>query len=257
MAIRYDDSLNQRINQVVKNYNRKVKRINPEGKKSLLKTTSVYELKGRYSSRSDLIKELNRLESFTKKGGLSPFVLSSGEKVNEWEVSYIKTNLENAKTYYENERSRIEKRVGKYPGERTFIDNINAKLNLLNTDLTDLSKSQFRSVVATINEYAKQPSYVRSGYRGFLNEVDWAMGMIGYSEKEKNKLFNKLKALSPYQFLYAYNNNDIVSRIYELYHKDYDGDPRLNVSEEDARVLMDIFLNQIDDIIKDAIENAG
>lgn len=257
MAIRFDKDFNQEIYSTVRNYNARFKRMQERGVTRLPNRASVKELKSRYSNRKDLIKELKRLKTLGRKQVEDVITIRSGAKVREWEMDYIKVNKEGAKKYFQSEYDRISKRIGKFPGERTYLDTVSAKINLLEKNMENLEDSEIRSLKSTINEFAEAPTIQSLRYRGFLSEVDWVMDKTGYSQDQRNAFFKKFSKLTPTQFLYAYDNNDIIARIYNLYHKDYDEEEaHLTTTEEDATNAINELIAQTDTIILDAQLNS-
>lgn len=257
MAIRYTSELNNEMRRSVKNFNAKVTYMENKNYRNIPERTSVRELKARYSKRSDLIREINRLNSFKKTDLVKRIETDGGNKAIKWQLDFIKANTENAKEYFQNEYKRVSKRLGKFPGERTYLDTISAKIELLERDINYMNQSDFRSTYNIVNEFAMSPTRRKAQYRGYLSEVEWLMNKLGYEDEKIEKLFNKFTTLTPSQFLYAYDNNDIIAKIYRLYHKDYgDAEGHLTTrTEEQARDLVDEFFAQVDDIVKDAKKN--
>ena len=180
---------------------------------------------------------------------------NGGVKAIDWEMKYLKNNLNSAKAYFEREYDRVSKRIGRFPGERAYLDTISAKINLLNLDTTYMNQNQFRSAMSAVNEFAKAPTNLKSRYRGFLSEVEWVMDRVGISDKDKEKFFNKFSKLSPTQFLYAYDNNPLIARIYNLYFKTEGGEAIMTTTTDDAEKQIESLFEQVDDIVNDAIKN--
>lgn len=258
MAIRYNKNLNEKIRNDVRNYNARISRMEKRGVSRLPKKIMVSELKSRYNTRAELDKELSRISNLGRKNVTKSVTTSGGAKVADWQYTYAKTNRKSAKEYFEKKYTRLSKRAARFPGERLLLDNASAKINLLSHPLDSLNQQQFRSVVATINEFATSTQQLKDRYRGFLSEVEWAMDKVGIKSEDKEAFFKKFKTLSPEQFLYAYDNNDIINRIYQLYQKDYgEEEARLNVgSIEDAENLINILMEQADVMIEEAKLNA-
>ena len=258
MAIRYDKLLNDLIRNEVRNYNARLKRMSKQGVKRLPEKQYVHELKRRYNTKTELMREINRLRDLSKEQVVKSVETKGGAKVAQWQYTYAKTNRTAAKQFFEKEYERVEKRAGRFPGERMQLDTISAKINLLETPLEKLTQSQFRSVISTINEFATSPTQLKAQYRGFLSEVEWVMDKVGIEGSEKEKFFKKFQTLSPDQFLYAYDNNDLIGRIYALYRKDYGADEAyLNVgSVEDAKSMIEELMAQTDVMITEAKLNA-
>lgn len=257
MAIRFDAGYNANMRKIVANYNQRRKRMERAGIKNIPEPASVSELKGRYTVKSELNRELERLKNLGRGDVLEKIETSGGVKAVKWQAQYLKNNVKNARNYFEREYERVSKRPVKFPGERQYLDDIRAKINLLDRNINFMDQAEFRSAVSTVNEFAMSPTMRKAQYRGFLSEVDWVMEKIGYDDDERTKFFNKFHKLTPSQFLYMYDNNDIIARIYRLYHKDYgEEEARLTDSEANAEKLIDELMNQADVMIEDAKENA-
>lgn len=257
MAIRFDASYNKFIRDTVRNYNKRRKRMIAMGYRNIPRQELVSELKGRYDTRSELDKELKRLKNFGRDDILTKVETDGGVKVISWQYKYAKTNIKNAKDFFEREYQRVSKRAAKFPGERQYLDNIQAKINLLGMDLDYMNQSDFRSLITTIDEFAEHPSLQKARYRGFLSEVDWVMEKVGYDKEKRDAFFKKFTKLTPSQFLYAYDNNDIIGRIYRLYHKHYgEEEGHLTDSAENAEDLLDSLTEQSKEIVEDAQLNA-
>lgn len=256
MAIRFDSGFNEKLRREVKNYNQWLKRMEKSGYKVLPAPTKVSELKGRYSTRKELLKELNRLNSLRKKEVTEKIETKGGAKVPLWQIKYLKNNVENAISFFQKEHERVSKQASIYPAERMYINNLEAKIDLLNIDIDLMNQQQFRSAVASVNEFAQAPTRRKNQYRGFLDEIEWVMTNIGYPKDKRDTFFKKFEVLTPTQFLYAYENSNLITRIYRLYHKDYeDEEPRLTDTEENAEELINELLTQVDDIVADAKAN--
>ena len=81
------------------------------------------------------------------------------------------------------------------------------------------------------------------------------MEKTGYSKEERARFFNKFSKLTPSQFIYAYNHNDIIEKVFSLYHKDYGEEEARLTDEENADTIIEELIQQADAIIKDAKDN--
>lgn len=257
MTISFDPSLNARLRNEVRNYNKRLTRLEKAGVKNLPFHQKVSELKVLYNTREDLIKELNRLNKISRKDIEKRVNIGNEIKARKWEIDYIKSNKNSAKDYFEKEYERVNEKVGKFPGEQTYLNTIKTKIDILNKDITSLTHSEFRSTITAINEFKKSPSLRKERYREFLSEVEWVAEKLDYDKEEINKFFRKFEKLTPTQFLYAYDNNNIITKIYNLYHKDYgETEGHLTTEEDDAAWSLGQLLEQADSIIKDAQLNS-
>ena len=255
MAIRFDASYNKEIRRVVDAYNHKRRRMIKAGHSNIPDLALVSELKNRYDTRSDLNRELNRLRKFTRGDILQKVELAHG-KISKYNYELLKVNQENALEYFQKEYQRVSKRVGRFPGEKTYLDNIDAKIKLLSKDLKSMNEAQLRTAAASVKEYNKVPTRLKHQFRGFLSEVDWVMEKLDIPPEERDAFFNKFQKLTPTQFLYMYDNNDIIARIYRLYHKNTGESAYLTDTTENAEDLIDELILQADVMVDDAILNS-
>jgi len=256
MAIRYDPGYNKEIRDVVRNFNRKRNRAYAKGFRDLPDLVKVSDLKARYSSREDLNKQLKMLKTFSSGGNgiLEAIENQGGATSTAWEFKYLKENAEDARDYFLRQYKLVAKKVGRFPGERLRLENIAEKINFLDMDIKYLDQEQFRSYKATINEYLKSASKQRAGYRGFLAEVVSVMKMVGIEDRDINRVFNKVKELSPSQFFTMYEESDLISRIYELADSPIytGGTLKLNTTPDRAKELVDTFVEEVDDLVEKA-----
>lgn len=255
MRVKLSQDLNAELRNTVRNFNKKVIRAEKRGFRNLPDLVKVSEIKSRYDTPSDIEREINRLRNFKRGDILTKVENSGGAKAIKWQFDYVKSNLNDAKAYFEKEYERVSKRVGRFPGERLYLDAIVSKLNLLEQNITYMSQSQFRSAMSAVNEFYNAPIKRTAQYRGFLSEVDWVMTKIGISAEQRDRFFKKFNGLTPSQFLYAYDNNPLIDRVYQLYIKQGDGEPRLD-DPDNAKGLIEDLMNEADDIVNDAKTNA-
>lgn len=257
MAINYTPDYNAKLRREVQNFNKKRNRAIKRGFTNVPPLQKVSDLKARYTNRNELDRELKRLQSFTQKDLTNKIENRGGAKAIAWDYQNLKTNAKAAKGYFEREYERVSKRTGRFPGERLYLDNIKAKMDLLDLNLAYMTQSQFNSAKAAINEFSKSIAQKNAEYRGFLSEVDWVMETLNIPNDQRDAFFKKFQGLTANQFLYAYDNNDIIGRVYQLYLKPKDGgEATLNTSEEDAEDLIGTLMEEADDIVEDAKKNA-
>lgn len=255
MAIKFDKAYNAEIRRVVHNFNQKRNRAIKRGYRYLPPKMTVSELKSRYTSRSQLNRDLNALKRFNREGdkALKVVETSGGAKAIKWEYDYLKRNLKYAKEFYDREiedAARLDTPMMVAKSE--YINNLKSKRDYLNLELTELSQSQFRTFRNTINEYLYANERNMSGYRNWMNEVELIMRNLGYDNKTINKFFEGFNELTPRQFLTMYRQSQLVSRIYELYIPTKDHSFKLSTTEEDAKDLINTFMVEKDEMIKKA-----
>ena len=255
MAIKFDKAYNAEIRRVVHNFNQKRNRAIKRGYKYLPPKMTVSELKSRYTTRSQLNRDLNALKRFNREGdkALKVVETSGGAKAIKWEYDYLKKNLQYAKEFYDREiedAARLDTNMRVAKAE--YLNNLKSKRDYLNLELAELSQSQFRTFRNTINEYLYANERNMKGYRNWMNEVELIMRNLGYDNKTINKFFEGFNELTPRQFLTMYRQSQLVSRIYELYIPTKDHSFKLSTTEDDAKDLINTFMVEKDDMIKKA-----
>lgn len=250
MAIRFSHEINEELRSSARNYNKRVKRATERGFRNLPPLVKVSEIKARSKTLSDLKREINFLNKFNRSQ-LAKTPLNQSVNAAKWQIDFIKSNLSSAQEYFENEYKRVSKRVLRFPGERTYIDTIKSKINLLNQNTKDLTQSQFRSTLSAVTEYFNAPANRTTQYRGFLSEVEWVMEKLDIPEEERDAFFNKFSTLTPSQFLYAYDNNDIIDRVYNIYTRQGEDEPYI-ADKKDAKIYINRLLKEADEIVEDA-----
>ena len=255
MAIRYDKDYNAKINRVVRNFNQKRNRAIKRGFKNVPAPIKVSDLKARYTSRSEMNKQLTQLLRFSKgrDDALRKVENEGGATAIKWEFDYLKSNLKGAKEYFNREYKIVSSKVGDFPGERMRLDNIAKKLSILDLDLAYMNQSQFNSYRSAIYEYINKPKNYGAAYRGFLSEVENVMTLVGIPEKSKKLFFDKFSVLTPEQFNTLYQTSDLISRIYDLADSPkYTGRVQINTSKEDTIDLISTLMDETDDLVKKA-----
>ena len=253
MAIRFDPAYNAEIRRVVKNFNQKRNRAIKRGFRNLPPPMKVSELKARYQKRRDLNRDLRLISKFGKEDALEQVETSGGIKAIKWEVDYLKANINKAKQFYDRQiwqLSSLDTELGVM--KRELLNNLKAKRDYLDLELSTLTPKQYGTFKSTIEEYLSYGYDTLKGYRGWLNEVDSIMERLGYDRATRNKFFQGFDELTPAQFLTMYRQSNLISRIYELYIPTRDNEFRLSTTEEDAKNLIDTFIEEKDDMIKRA-----
>ena len=258
MAIRYNKAYNARIRNIVHNFNQSRNRAEKAGvpKNRLPRTVKVSELKASYPTRRELEKALTQLENFSRKATRDRISIGDSQ-TTRWNFDFVKANQNLAKEYFEREYKRVEKRTSKFVGERDYLNTISAKIETLGKNVNELDDKEFMASYNAINEFLGSSSLRKERYREFLSVVDEVMGVLEIDDDVKNNFFNKFQKLTPTQFLYAYDNNDIIARVYELYFiRNADGTVHLNTDVNSANDIMNSLFEQADLMVEDAKANS-
>lgn len=259
MAIRYTPKYNAEIRRIVHNFNQTRNRAEKSGvpKNRIPNPVKVSELKANYKTKQELERVLNQLKRFSIASTNKRITIDNNFKTTKWNYDFLKGNRNIAKKYFEDEFKRVEKRVSNFAGERDYLNTISAKIDVLGKDINKLDDREFLASVRAVEEFMASPSIRKEKYRNFLTVVEDVMETVGIKKDKRDVFFKKFEQLTPTQFLYAYDNNDIIARVYALYFKrDSEGDVILNTTTGSAEELIDNLYEQVDYIIDDAKSNS-
>lgn len=256
MAIRFDSDFNNKIRREVMNYNQNRSRAIKRGLKNVPPIARVSDLKARYTSRKELEKELTRLRQF-KAGKLTEVETAGGAKALDWELNYLRKITNEAKQYYNREILSTQRYLAKFPNQRDIgkeehLNELLDKRSFLDQDIKSLNQEDYKTFRATVYDYTQEHYRSNRSYRGFLSEVEAVMTMVGIDKDVINLFMKKFKVLSPEEFVYLYNNSDLIARIYELADSPTLGKLKLNTSKSDAKEKIETLLAEQDDLIQQA-----
>lgn len=257
MAIRYTKDLNKEIRRDVRNFNQNRNRALKRGLKDVPPIARVSDLKARYTSRKELEKELSRLREFKSGDALKEVETSGGATAIQWELDYLKKLTNETKKFYDREILSIRRYLAKFPRQRDIgkeerLNELLDKRAFLDLDLMHLNQLDYKTYKATIYDYTQYHYRSSRSYRGFLSEVENVMTMVGIEKETINSFMKKFTVLTPEEFVYLYNNSDMIARIYELADSPTLGKLKLNTSSSDAKKKINTLLEEQDDLIKQA-----
>lgn len=250
MAIRFTPEYNARINKIVQDYNRRVRRANVEGKirkDQLPEKVSVKTLKKSYTNRADLERELKNLESFRRKS-----VRAEVEGVSTYETELINQNRRAAIKYWEKEAAYAKSKASQnYPLQKKRYNEIQRSLDILKKGTADASSRELLSMSKSVEDYRKSFERQATGYRGFLSELDMVMEKLDYPKSQRNEVFEKLSQLNQSEFYELYRTTDLIGTIYQLADspKYTGGELVIHSSERSAKENINRFLEQLDGLI--------
>lgn len=249
MAIRYTKAYNKEIRKAVRHFNSVRKTLSKKGIKLAPAPIKVSELKAKYQTRRELNKELRLLSKVSSRGDslLKEIETKGGATAIKWNLDYLKQNVKNAIQYFEWEKELELAKNPKYPHEMARIHELDQNLAYLQTEVDYMNQEQFKGYQGAIREYFNIVKHMRSGYRGFLWQIENVMRLTGYEEEQIDNLFNKFKSLTPSEFHEYYEKNDLVKRIYEIVKSPvHGGELKLTLTEDDAKDLIDTLYEEVD-----------
>lgn len=191
--IRYDTNLKLRINKAVRNYNQKIERIKhyedsynyqlPEriGKKMLKK--NVY-------TRRELIRKLEEIERFSKRGAENLIQTSGGYIISQYEYENLKRERARVKRNISREMKRLETEKPKVYGKEqartyaemgdTYYTNLQDKRKRLEENIDTLKREEFDRYKTFVYKAGRnleyQNSLFRENYKTMLTRLAYFTG---------------------------------------------------------------------------------
>lgn len=257
MARKFEPVFEGEIRRIVKNFNQKRARALNRGISNVPEKQYVSRIKRNFNKRSDVANYLKGLQRFNDMGDEAFNIRETraGGKISEYNYQMMKKNLKHARDFYKVQIEEAELLFDLDPysiARKDYLLNLEEKAKYLEQDIMDLSQSG----LSTFNKYIEQSmtSGIRqvASYRGFLSGIDDVMGRLGYSKEQINALYEKMSDVTPAQFVKMYRQNDIIGRLYDLIPSPEHGKEAINLSDDKARELIDVFLARFDTMVDEA-----
>lgn len=264
--IRYNKELVNKINKTVRNYNAKIRRLQKTNPYlSLPETTSAKNIKQISKSRKELIREIDKLKRFSKRGAEENVMLPTGDIISKYEVKELKresARLQRNLTRRINELASTTPKVKGVKQDATYAQMGDMRLNNMIAKRDELKK-QSREILKTgsIKNFMKliettrnKQNYQISIFRS--NYVDKMLGYqaygIGYDNERINVIKEKLNKLSDSDFLKFFDEEKLVQMIRDKYinFKKLKGDD-YNTYEREMTDILDELYNNMDEFLKD------
>lgn len=226
MSIKYTPEFNRKIRQILKNYNRKVARLESKSpaSKRIPPHITARSLKSTYTSRTDLERKLKLLESFSQEKMQKTTMISSDNvRTNQYEYESFKLNQKVAKQRIQrllNINRKKDKAEGRLlPSQRTR--SLHAQLKTI--EKASKPNFSYQSYLASRNiadRYSDRRE--ESDKRFYENFFDMLWADQIYAEIDPDliqDIHDQIEQLTPEQLLEMYNNEPDISRLVEDYHK--------------------------------------
>lgn len=221
MAVRYDRELNKEIWRTVKNFNAKITRWEKKGYVGLPRRLRTADIKTNFTTRKALKNELKFLKTFSQREALS-IVNFEGQQVYKWSAENFKRNYTRAENYYQQKKDIIKKVNKNRPvARKTRLKTANVAVNILRGKK---GKSRYKpSFYARQNimyNYYQRASKTRRFRRQFNISLQASASMVGLDDKQIKQIIDMLSDLSDSQFEALYENEDLITRIFQMHPSD-------------------------------------
>ena len=263
MAIRFDERLNREIAKTVRNYNAKVRRIERLRKDYIPPRTTVNFLKSTYSNRSDLLRELKRLQSFSNRGAEEIIKIKGGAETTRFDYQNLKAQLALQKRRLTLQIKRLEQTVPKVYGKKQAVNyatmgseelsNLKARRKRLERmNLRKISQEEYKKAQQLIEKESKfLTEKAVTWYNSYFDILNHSAYMLNYDQEKIDYIKQQLAKIKPEDFTRMTDTEKIFNFI-----KDYYLIQKLKagvLSTEDAETLrtaFDLLYNSIDEYVE-------
>lgn len=224
MAIRYNKEFNAEIQKVVRNFNKKVDRLERSEQEIRPEKITVTELKQSYADRRQLKRKLRQLKEFSKRGAEQVILTPGGAEMTEWE-------FQTGKADYSYARRKIAARIQKYPQREKspYLKDDNyvndkARLDELKIDFKNLSNEQLRKISKTVEMELTSRLREETFKNNLMKRVRGTLLSQGYDSDYVEGVMSKLQSFSGEQLLQIYKNEQALADVMDF--GDTDGERR-------------------------------
>ncbi len=261
MAIRYTKQLNTSINNIVRNFNAKIARLEKvEEELYLPEKTSVAAIKESVKNRRELNKMLRDLKKYSERGMEQTVRFSSGVEMSKYQSELLKRNLRIAKAKVTRDIKSFQSTPIKVFGipqntpheyDEAFL-NLKAQRESLQKDISKLSKKELQRLQSNINDLLSSYDMENQYKENWVDMIE-KLSYYGNIDDDKRMIIvERIKKLSPSNFTKLYRNEKSIKAIQELY-KDVVRN-KGNVDEETESDIQDVitnFYSNLNIILKD------
>lgn len=247
MAIKYDREFNQYIQRVVSNFNRKVDRLEKQGKELLPDKVYVADLKAQYDKRYELKRKLNELQRFSNQGVEEVIRTEGGIKTTKYALENAKREIRRAKYVTTKDINRMAAKSTPLTITRNSALNLaKARRELLSKDIELVSKRQLESMLSNVNRILdydkKSEEYQQNFFQVLFSEASYS----GVDQSILDSIQNNLSQLSAQDLVKLTRENSNIKAI-----MDYSPTEGTYISQERMRDILIALEEQIPQIIKE------
>lgn len=259
--IRYDKKLNKEIDDTLRRYNNKIKRLARQQSNYILpQQVSKEDLMEVAYTRQDLQRRLNNLKKFNERGAEETIYTKSGYALSKYELNYLKREKARVKRsilkdikYYEEKKPKL---YGKEMsttfarmGDTNYL-NLLTRYKEINVDVSNLTLDELFEYRKMLYNVGKDRNYLAENFK--LNYIDMITDLAYYANYDKKKL-NKLKAklatVDASKFYDLYINEKSIKEATNYYYTKFKA--LKDVEAQKITELYDDILDNINDILKD------
>lgn len=230
MAIRFDKDFNAEIRRVVKNYNRRIQRLETSGNYAfpelLPEKVSVRHLKSTYTERSLLARRLKELEKI-RSSSSELVTLKSGLKLPRFEYEQFKQSKAAVRRALTAEKHRLLSVKLRFAGRSlgfsraelgdTRLQTVEATQRALQQEIDTLSASEYAKQSKIIARQINRKIAQKKFYGDYLDMLFDVGVEIGYDQERINYMRERLAKLNDTEFIRLFNDDEAIKRVVFYY----------------------------------------
>lgn len=257
-------SLNTKLTKAVRNYNAKISRLQKTNPSlALPDKVSVRQIKQISGNRAEVLRTLNSLKRFSKRGAEETIVLPSGELISKYELEELKresARLKRNMTKRINILASTKPKVAGIEQDYTYaemgdmhLNNLIAKRNALRNLDKNLGKDiNIKDYINFLKKTRNKQNYQIDIFKSnYLDKMLFSQAyFIGYDQEKIKTIKEKLNTLSNKDFLKAFDNEKLIQMIRDMY-QDLTKSGNYFIFEEQLTNVYDELYNNIDNIVSD------
>lgn len=198
MAIRYDMQLQSEIRRTVANFNRKVSRLEKQGKELIPDRVYTKDLRDQYQSRYELKRKLKELQRFSQRGVEEVIKNEQGVRFSKWSLDNLKREIRRANYRLNREARELQKRITPLTITRKSAYNaLMARSRVINKDLSSITSQQLRIIEKNINRVLDYDKKAEQFQENLFQILFSEAGMSGVDEFVIDDIQSQLSKLSP------------------------------------------------------------
>lgn len=214
MAIRYDQNLNKEIQRVVSNFNKKVARLEKQGRDLLPEKIYVADLKAEYDKRYELKRKLKELQRFSTRGIEEVIETEGGVRTTKYALDNAKRELRRAK-YRESIFIKKEEKKST-PLTITRNGSINlAKdtLELLSKNINQLTPKEYETMMKNVSRILDYDHRGEIFQENFFQILFSEASYSGVKQSTLDNIKSTLSKLTPHQLAELWKVNPNIKAI--------------------------------------------
>lgn len=256
--MRITQKTNDKIDKIVKNFNQKIARLEKLDNELYLPEKIKKKDLTNITNRQDLIKKMNELQRFSRRGIEQTVELDSGLKLSRYEKNEVSIKIRTAKTKLTMKIRRLETIKPKVAGKEqdvTFAQmgdsqymNLKAQRERLNKQkvqtMTREDIDKYKSIALKILKKGYS-SVFRESYKTMVKDIGY---QINYDQDKINSILDKIDTVTDSNFLKLFNEDKAIKSV--IYYYGGSGE-KIEDFSEDIKLLFDEIYTNINTIIED------